>query len=307
MTDIEDKRLARYARYGIMPPQEKLPAADELRHDIDAGRSVLLHGTEGLGSMHPLSQLKEDVVAVTPFRGVEPEKLFGKKDEKGDFVPPSWCKDLCEKCAKEPDKNHVLLINEIEGASEHNQAEIYSMVYLRALEHGAYKLPKNVAIILQSNNEENTAKAYNMPDPVWRHLCHLSAKPTIEEWLEWGAKTEKGAKHPNIHPVIRDFVKASGKLYTPYDPEEPTDCVDPRKWEKLSGMIYVYGNEVRKEFVEMCLGPEMAKEFIDFADHNDEPQKSGLKDRLEKASKAGKKTKGPKGPKGPNGPGGNGM
>ena len=184
--------------------------------------------------------------------------------------------DLCGKCEAEPDKNHVLFIDEVTNAKETTQSMIFHIVLERSIAQGVGKLPDNSVVVLAGNNREESSAAYNMPTPLFRRLSHIYLNLSITDWLEWGS--EHSIKYPldpnrlNIHPIVSSFVATYGQkvFYSEYDEEAdnpPKYALDPRKWEILSDQIYASKGSIYREVLESAIGTELATTMIAHAKH----------------------------------------
>ena len=190
----------------------------------------------------------------------------------GVWVPPKWYTDLCRKCETEPDKQHVLFIDEVTNARETTQSLIYHVALEKSIAQGVGKLPNNAVVVLAGNSKEESGAAYNMPAPLFRRLSHIYLDLNIQDWLEWGS--EHSQSHPedsdrmNIHPLVASFVATYGEqvFYSEYDEEDPAKfALDPRKWEKVSDKIYAGKGVMRREILEADIGPELAASLLSYA------------------------------------------
>ena len=190
----------------------------------------------------------------------------------GVWQPPHWYTELCEKCAAEPDKKHILFIDEVTNARESTQSLIFHLVETRCIAANLGKLPDNAVVALAGNSKEESSAAYNMPRPLFGRLTNIYLEPSIEDWLEWGS--ERCQNHPEdpnrlkIHPLIAGFVATYGKsvFYSEYDDENPPKFVlDPRRWEMVSNKIYRNNGVLRREILETDIGPDIAASLLEYA------------------------------------------
>ena len=280
----EDRRKARQKRYGITISDKPMSVNDQIRFHIQNRMSLMLHGPSGVGKTRRVQAIDPELTSITLCNGILPEEVIGKtrypdgkagnKAEGGVWAPPRWYTDLCEKCDKEPDKPHVLFIDEVTNARETTQSLIYHIVLERSIAQGVGKLPENAVVILAGNSKEESGAAYNMPAPLFRRLSHMHLDLNIPEWLEWGS--ERNSKYPNdpnrlnIHPLVSSFVATYGRqvFYSEYNEEEPVQfALDPRKWERVSDKIYANGGGITKELLRADIGPELTETFAAYANN----------------------------------------
>ena len=273
---------ARQKKYGIEVSDEPMPVKDQINFYIQNGISFMLHGPSGVGKSQRVKEIDPDLTSITLCNGILPEDVIGKTiypngvgadgASGGVWVPPKWYTDLCRKCETEPDKQHVLFIDEVTNARETTQSLIYHVALEKSIAQGVGKLPNNAVVVLAGNSKEESGAAYNMPAPLFRRLSHIYLDLNIQDWLEWGSEHSKS--HPedpdrlNIHPLVASFVATYGRqvFYSEYDEENPGKfALDPRKWEKVSDKIYANKGVMRREILEADIGPELAASLLSYA------------------------------------------
>ena len=273
---------ARQKKYGIEVSDEPMPVRDQINFYIQNSMSFMLHGPSGVGKSQRVKEIDPDLTSITLCNGILPEDVIGKTiypngvgadgASGGVWVPPKWYTDLCRKCDTEPDKQHVLFIDEVTNARETTQSLIYHVALEKSIAQGVGKLPNNAVVVLAGNSKEESGAAYNMPAPLFRRLSHSYLNLNIPEWLEWGSEHSKS--HPedpdrlNIHPLVASFVATYGQqvFYSEYDEEDPAKfALDPRKWEKVSDKIYANKGVLRREILEADIGSDLAKTFLAYA------------------------------------------
>ena len=197
----------------------------------------------------------------------------------GIWRPPSWYTELCRKCAAEPNKKHILFIDEVTNARENTQSLIYKIAREGCIAEGKGVLPGNAVVVLAGNRKTETAAAYNWPGPLQRRMFGTvdlgNLKVQMKEWIEWGSEPSK--THPdnppgrlNIHPLITNFVASKGveAFYSEYDEGNPPDfTVDPRKWEMVSDMIYDSNGHIRLGLLEISIGKDLAASLFAYAEN----------------------------------------
>lgn len=273
---------ARQKKYGIEVSDEPMSVKDQINFYIQNGMSFMLHGPSGVGKSQRVKEIDPDLTSITLCNGILPEDVIGKTiypngvgadgASGGVWVPPKWYTDLSRKCETEPDKQHVLFIDEVTNARETTQSLIYHVALEKSIAQGVGKLPNNAVVVLAGNSKEESGAAYNMPAPLFRRLSHIYLDLNIQDWLEWGSEHSKS--HPedpdrlNIHPLVASFVATYGRqvFYSEYDEENPSKfALDPRKWEKVSDKIYANKGVMRREILEADIGPELAASLLSYA------------------------------------------
>ena len=237
----------------------------------------MLHGPSGVGKTRRIEEADPDFVSIVLRNGILPEEVIGKtiypnndKTKAGTWVPPAWYVDLCEKCEREPDKQHVLFIDEITNVKPSEQSLVFHLVLNNSIGPNIGKLPQNVVVAAAGNSKEESEAAYNMPEPLFRRFDgHIELRPDVQLWLEWGSEqSDKGEGRLKVHPLVANFVGAYGSqvFYSPYDSEDPPKyAIDPRGWEQVSDIIYDNKGLIAKELIENKVGKEIAATFVAFA------------------------------------------
>ena len=273
---------ARQKKYGIVVSDEPMPVKDQINFYIQNGMSFMLHGPSGVGKSQRVKDIDPDLTSITLCNGILPEDVIGKTiypngvgadgTSGGVWVPPKWYTDLCRKCETEPDKQHVLFIDEVTNARETTQSLIYHVALEKSIAQGVGKLPNNAVVVLAGNSREESGAAYHMPAPLFRRLSHIYLDLNIQDWLKWGS--EHSESHPedpdrlNIHPLVASFVATYGQqvFYSEYNEENPGKfALDPRKWEKVSDKIYANKGVMRREILEADIGHELATSLLFYA------------------------------------------
>lgn len=276
----------RQKRYGIKVVDEPMPVKEQIDFYIQNSMSFMLHGPSGVGKTARVEAIDPDLTAVPLWNGVLPEDVVGKvrypngetglPDESkqgGVWVAPDWYLELCNKCEKEPDKKHVLFIDEVTNARPTTQSLIFHITLKKSISPSKGKLPDNAVVVLAGNSKDESGAAYNMPEPLFRRMCgHIYLDANVPEWLEWAS--EKSRKHPedperlNIHPLVSSFVGTYGNdvFYSSYDEENPQQwAMDPRGWEQISDIIYDNKGVIRRELLESKMGKELASSLLAYA------------------------------------------
>lgn len=276
---IEKEKVKKMRKgYGVTIEDTPMSISDQLKFYINNKESFMLHGASGVGKTRRIEEIDPEYVAIVLRNGILPEEVIGKNiypntadTQSGKWVPPSWYVDLCKKCEKDPNKNHVLFIDEITNVRPYEQSLVYHLVLNNSIGPNYGKLPDNAVVVAAGNSKEESESAYNMPEPLFRRFAgHVYLPLDIPSWLEWGSEmVGKGEKkHTRIHPLVSNFVATFGKdvFHSEYDPENPPEhVIDPRGWEQVSDIIYKSKGKLARELIENKLGKKTASSFVEFA------------------------------------------
>ena len=247
-----EKRRNPYGlKFGQVSEEEILKGA------IESGVAVFLHGPSSEGKSARVKQI-DSTCEIIYLRNATPESLNGKSvynASTGEMidVKPSWLKKLEEKCEKEPDRFHIVFLDEITNALPSIQGIAFNIVLDREV-NGIWKLPKNARIVASGNDMKDSLAANKLAEPLFNRFAHVYIKTTTEGWLKW-------ASEHNIHPAIYSYIayKKGETLRSKYDGEKPN--ADPRKWEMASKMLYATGSP---EMLRALVGEDITREFVEF-------------------------------------------
>ena len=247
-----EKRKNPYGlKFGQVSEEEIIKGA------IESGVAVFLHGPSSEGKSARVKQIDPDCVIIY-LRNATPESLNGKSvynQATGEMidVKPSWLKKLEEKCEKEPDRFHIVFLDEITNALPSIQGIAFNIVLDREV-NGIWKLPENARIVAAGNDMKDSLAANQLAEPLFNRFAHVYIKTTTEGWLKW-------ASEHNIHPAIYSYIayKKGETLRSKYDGEKPN--ADPRKWEMASKMLYATGSP---EMLRALVGEDITREFVQF-------------------------------------------
>jgi len=264
-------------KYAVEVEEEPMDVNEQIRFYIEHGKSFMLHGPSGIGKTRRIEEIDPEYVSIVLRNGILPEEVIGKtiypnndKTKVGIWVPPAWYEELCNKCKNEPDKNHVLFIDEITNVRPSEQSLVFHLVLNNSIGPNIGKLPENAVVVSAGNSKSESEAAYNMPEPLFRRYdAHIYLKPDIQSWVEWGSEeSEERPGYSKVHPIVSAFVSAYGEevFYSPYDSDNPKDyAIDPRGWEQVSDIIYDNKGKIAKELIENKVGKEISASFMAFA------------------------------------------
>jgi hypothetical protein len=214
--------------------------------------------------------LPEDIVGKVIYPNGTVDLPDNERQFGGRWVAPDWYIELCRKCESEPDKKHVLFIDEITHARPTTQSLIFHIVLKKSISPSKGKLPDNAVVVLAGNSREESGAAYNMPEPLFRRMvAHIHLEPNVPEWLEWASdKSRRNPARLNIHPVVSSFVATyeDQAFFSSYDEEIPPKwAIDPRGWEQISDIIYKNDGVIQRELLENKMGQELTDSFFTYA------------------------------------------
>ena len=245
-----------------------------IRGYVESGIAVFLHGLSSDGKSSRVKQIDPDceiVYLITAnadsFAG---KSVYNQATGEMIDIKPTWLKRLEDKCQKEPNKIHILFLDEMTNVrSNHILNLSYNLVLDRELD-GKWKLPENARIVAAGNETKDSTSAIEMPQPLYNRFGHVYIHTTVEDWLIWAStpieeyekldyQEEKVEK--KIHPSIYAFISYRGEevLRTEYTGKQPN--ADPRKWEMASKVLY---KTRRPEMLRALIGEELTMEFIGF-------------------------------------------
>lgn len=247
-----EKRRNPYGlKFGQVSEEEIIKGA------IESGVAVFLHGPSSESKSARVKQI-DPTCEIIYLRNATPESLNGKSvynQATGEMidVKPSWLKKLEEKCEKEPDRFHIVFLDEITNALPSIQGIAFNIVLDREV-NGIWKLPDNARIVAAGNDMKDSLAANQLAEPLFNRFAHVYIKTTTESWLKW-------ASEHNIHPAIYSYIayKKGETLRSKYDGEKPN--ADPRKWEMASKMLYATGSP---EMLRALVGEDITREFVQF-------------------------------------------
>ena len=267
--------------------------SDIIRGAIQSDVAIFLHGKPGCGKSDRVKQLDPDFVELN-LSLLDPELLdglAGEKDGKAVHIKPPWLDELEEKCQEEPDKIHILFLEELTNASPMMQSKAYGIALDKKVT-GKWKLPENARVVAAGNELEDSLAANEMPQPLYDRFAHINIETTVDSWLEWAVTPESFYEKldyerqekliAKIHPAIYAYVSYRGEsvLRTPYNREKPEPHADPRRWKMASDMLYatknpntltaIVGEELTEDFKEFCRLPTITIQDVIDEEYDEE-------------------------------------
>ena len=234
---------------------------DIIKGSLDSGLSVFLHGQSSEGKSSRVKAIDPDCEIIylgsTTLDMFVGKSVYNANTGKADVIKPYWLERLEEKCEKEPERIHIVFLDELTNAFPSVQSYAYNLVLDKKL-NGMWQLPENARIVAAGNDMEDSIAAHQMPEPLFNRFVHVYIKTSVRSWLKW-------ASDNNIHPAIYGFIayKKDESLRTKYDGVKPN--ADPRKWEMASKMLYATGSP---EMLRGLVGEDVTREFTQFCKQN---------------------------------------
>lgn len=243
---------------------------------INSNIAVFLHGKTGVGKTERMLTLDRNLeiidfgcTSADGFTGII-AKDFNSKELV--LYEPYWYKSLCEKCKAEPDKLHILFLEELTNAKSDVQKVAFEVTLNKTLTNSGFrlKLPENAVVCAAGNEASESRSANALSEPLFGRFAHVYIDTDSEAWLKWALKRKKddkqllykkGEENNSIHPAIIDYIKINGDkvLRTKYDGIVPN--ADPRKWALASKALYQSNNpNVLRAFI----GENLTQDFIKF-------------------------------------------
>ena len=269
---IEPEKETKPNPYGFT--FEELDNDELLKLYVKSNAAIFLHGPSGVGKSGRVKQLDPTATRITLRPQMNPEEVDGTLDrETGKYIPPLWYTQLCEKCKAEPDRKHVLFIDELTNVKPTVQSLIYSIVLDRAGKDGLWPLPDNAVVVAAGNESADNLAAYPLTNALFRRFSHIYYEVDKNSWLDWATGVSKVQKQEHvkddktprarIHPAIVAYIMSRDEdvLNQDLDEENPHIVTDPRKWEIASNVLYTTKNP---RALKPAIGEDLTEDFVDF-------------------------------------------
>ena len=232
---------------------------------VQNNKSVFLHGPSGVGKSARVKQLDPTATRITLRPQMNPEEVDGTLNrETGEYIPPLWYIQLCEKCEKEPERKHILFIDELTNVKPTVQSLVYSIVLDRAGKDGLWPLPKNAVVVAAGNESQGNLAAYPLTNALFRRFNHIYYEIDKDSWLNWAMNKFEKSNNTVIHPAILAYIMCRDEsiLNQELNEENPHIVTDPRKWEMASEILYQTKNPYA---LLPAIGETLTADFVSFA------------------------------------------
>ncbi len=235
--------------------EEELSCKENIENAVQANIPVFLHGKPGEGKSARAREIDPDCttleLALAPIEDLAGINVYFNHHLQKK--KPEWLEELERKCSAEPEKTHVLFLDELTNAVPAIQQLAYSLI-LNHRVGNEWDLPQNVRIIAAGNEVEDSSAASEMPEPLKDRFAHVNVKTSVAEWLEW-------ASTHDIHPAIISYITYRGEQALRSAKIEGEIRTTPRTWERASKMLFAT-NDVR--FLSPIIGDYQSADFIAF-------------------------------------------
>lgn len=232
--------------------EEEENVTEMLRLNVEDGLSTMLWGPSGVGKTSRVFEVDPTATMLILKNGMLPEEVIGGRNpasENAEDEPPHWYKELVKKCTDEPNRNHILFIDEFTNVTDSYKNLVWEIVGSRCVRgRSDWVLPENASIVLAGNRpDESTAVRLDasggvMPEPLHNRIdSMIEIEFDINEWQKWALETNPETGMLKIHPIVYSFCvsHADEVMFTKYDSSDVTKpFLTPRKWETLSKAIY---------------------------------------------------------------------
>lgn len=246
---------------------------DILKQNYLDGTTTMMWGQSGVGKSARIFKLDPTATKLILKSSILPEEVIGGRDpngKPGEIYPPHWYTVLVEKCHKEPNRQHILFIDEITNVPDMIKNLIWEIVGDRCVAgNEEWVIPENCTIMLAGNRPEESSAVKRdanggvMPAPLHNRIASQVEIPfSLEEWAEWAVQYNPKKGTPNIHPTVFSYLYAHPEaMFTTYDIQNVTKTfLTPRQWEKVSDAIY--STEKRKNSPLAKMSKERLETFI---------------------------------------------
>ena len=255
---------------------------ERIRRNVEDGMSTMLWGLSGIGKTARVREIDPNFTMIKLKNDMLPEEVTGGKEpngEPGAMYPPKWYVKLCKKCEEEPDKKHILFIDEITNVKNNVKSLVWDIIEDRRVNGDEdWQLPDNCTIVAAGNRPEESTSVitdYNggvLPEPLHdRFDFHIEIPLDMVEWQQWALETDLKTGFLNIHPSVLSFCvgRANEVMFSSLDVENITKPrLSPRRWAKLSKAIWMAEKRggknchVSNQRIAECIGNDLAPAFI---------------------------------------------
>jgi len=272
---IQQNRASQNAYHFEMDSPDEM---ETIKSYIESDIPVFLHGLSGDGKSGRIKQLDPDCEIVT-ISTKTPELLIGTGIKNNDtksveYLPPPWYVSLCKKCEREPERLHILFLDELTNTKNNDSIQKYAYsIALDRIVNDRFPLPKNARVVAAGNEKEDSKIASSLAVPLHGRFAHVYIKTTVESWLLWATANQ-------IHPAICAYIACRGEevLHTKFTEKEPN--ANPRKWEMASKVLYktgkpkllngLVGEKITNEFCAFCAEPILTIEDVLAGEYKEE-------------------------------------
>lgn len=226
-----------------------------IRGCMAANMPLFLHGRPGEGKSQRVQEIDPDCetleLSLIPIEDLTGTMVY--TEQKLQKKKPIWLARLEEKCAEEPEKTHILFLDELTNAAPAIQQLAYSLILERKVAN-RWTLPENVRMIAAGNEVEDSTAAVEMPEPLKDRFAHVTVKTGLNEWLEWATEHQ-------VHPAIVSYITFRGEQALRSRKGADDIPTTPRTWERASKQLLATNNA---KHLKPIIGEELTRDFSGF-------------------------------------------
>lgn len=222
---------------------------------IESGQNIFLYGPSNECIYGRVKQIDPNCEIVSIYDKVTKDTISifsgSAYNQINPANKPNWLSKLEKKCKNEPDRCHVLFLDEITKANNH--PNIQSLLYEIALNRTIYskwKLPDN-AVIVASGIDEDI-----IDSPLLKRFILFKIGVNTESWLKWASENR-------IQPSIYSFIAyKNSEMKSKSDDANLLETL--KKWKMASD--YLNWNKEKNNFgiLKTLVGEDMTSEFVQF-------------------------------------------
>lgn len=238
--------------------------------------AIFLHGCSSLGKFESLKKIDSDCEMIylpnTTLESLNGKSILDKSRCEVTNLKPTWFEKLQKKCEGEPDRLHLVLIDEITNASTTMQGTVFNIILNKEINE-LWKLPKNARIVLGSNDMEDSIVSNKLTELYFNKFIHFHIQTPLKDLLKWSVEN-------NIHHMICSYIAYRGDKALFGDNSRKDSTVNPKKWEMASKMLYVsknpsslmalVGEEIATDFIAFCYQQTITLDNVINRDYTDE-------------------------------------
>ena len=212
-----------------------------IKESVNYCLPIFLHGPSSLRKSKLIKNIDEDCIVIN-LRNINNFTLNGRSCD----TPTPWLSKLQEKCQKDPNKIHILYLDEIDKCPESIKDDAYEIALTRRVK-SKWNLPENVCVIV-SGSDTKTYDQINQEESIYDNFINIVINEKTNSLVEWALENR-------IHPAIYSYL-----ILTKDEHEDTT--INLKRWEIASKILYKTN---QPEILRGIIGLEESQEFISFS------------------------------------------